>query len=462
MAVGASSIDGSAPRKVVLGIRFGSGDARLEAEFLGRSVQPASVLVIAADVDTADVEDGWYLRARVLSKRLPGGVYDLEYRVSGAVRKGDTAIGDALVAALLLPAMALGEELHIGSNVSARLLSRVPDIAAIYRAWTFGVSGTVVTAPSATPTTTGQGDALFFSGGADSFYSFLKHRPLGRLSRLVFINGFDIPLGNASLGPAMESVERVAAASGATTVTISTNLRSLSESIVGWGAYHGAVLASAGQLLGGDVSRCLIPASRAYQYLTPWGSHPALDPLWSTEVLEYIHDGAEALRHEKLRLVAEDPLGQREMRVCLQAMNGRDVYNCGRCEKCLVSMLALQLQGLLTRATTFPALDLGLVDTLSPQAIGTLRDLASRPGADRATVQALERVRRVRRRTMLITDVVNRARAVVSPKPSMPPVSRVARTRWQARMIPLLDDTSDSYAPSNVFLQRPESFYPSQ
>lgn len=417
--------------------------------------------MIADDIDAVDVEDGWYLRAKVLSSRLPGGAYDLEYRIRGAQRKGDTAIGDALVAALLLPAMALGEDLHVGSDVSGRLLSRVPDIAAIYRAWTFNVSGATVTAPSATPITTGEGDALFFSGGTDSFYSLLKHRSRSRLSRLVFVNGFDIPLGNPSLGPALASVERVAAAAGATTVTISTNVRSLSEPIVGWGAYHGAVLASAGLLLSGDVSCCLIPASRAYQYLTPWGSHPALDPLWSTEVLEFIHDGADAVRHEKLRAVAEDVLGQRELRVCLQSMNGLDVYNCGRCEKCLVTMLALQLQGLLAGVTTFPALDLELVNTLSTQAIGTLRELASRPGADTATVRALERARRARQRARLTTGALRRARAVVSPKLSMPPVSRIARTRWKARMIPLLDDTSDSYAASNAFLQRPASLFPS-
>jgi hypothetical protein len=179
-------------------------------------------------------------------------------------------------------------------------------------------------------------------------------------------------------------------------------------------------------------------------------------------VVEFIHDGAEAVRHEKLRVVGEDSLGARELRVCLQAINGRDVYNCGQCEKCLVTMLALRLQGLLTETSPFPALDLGLVNTLSTQAVGTLRELASRPGADPVTVHAVERVRRARRRSMLITDVKKRTRALFTPKSSAPPASRVARTRWKARMIPLLDDTSDSYAASNVFLQRPESIFPSR
>jgi hypothetical protein len=416
--------------------------------------------VIAREIQTAELENGWYFRVTLLSDGLRGGRYDLDYMITGSVRIGETCIGDALVAALLLPSMALGEDLEIGAEVSPRLLGRVPDIAAIYQAWTLGVSHSKVSAPTLLPTKGGRGDALFFSGGTDSFYSLLKHRPGGSVSKLVFVSGFDIPLGNPSLEGALAAVHRVAESTGAAVVTVTTNLRSLSEPIVGWGAYHGAVLASAGLLLGGNVSRCLIPASRAYQYLTPWGSHPVLDPLWSTEVLEFIHDGAEAVRHQKLGMVAQDPLGQSGLRVCLQPINGRDVYNCGQCEKCLVTMLALQLQGLLTGVTTFPALDLRLIESLSTQAIGTLRELATRPDADRPTADALERVRRERVRAIRLQGARSKIRSVVSPRRTTAPTARVARIGWKARMIPLVEDISDSYAAENAFRQRPESFLP--
>jgi hypothetical protein len=416
--------------------------------------------VIACEIETAELENGWYFRSALLSDRLRGGRYDLEYMVTGSGRIGETCIGDALVAALLLPSMALGEDLRIEADVSPRLLGRMPDIAAIYQAWTLGVSHSKVSAPTRLPTRGGNGDALFFSGGTDSFYSLLKHRPGGLVSQLVFVSGFDIPLGNPALEAALTAVHRVAESTGAAAVTVTTNLRSLSEPIVGWGAFHGAVLASAGLLLSGNVSRCLVPASRAYQYLTPWGSHPVLDPMWSTEVLEFIHDGAEAVRHQKLGVVAQDPLGQGGLRVCLQPINGQDKYNCGRCEKCLVTMLALQLQGLLADVTTFPALDLRLVESLSTQAIGTLRELATRPDADRPTAAALERVRRERIRAIRIQGARSRIRSVVSPRRTTAPMARVARIGWKARMMPLIDDISDSYASENAFRRVPESFLP--
>jgi hypothetical protein len=60
-------------------MRFGSGtEASLAAELLGCGVHPVSAPVTATDVQTVDVDDGWFLRARVLSERLPDGASDLE------------------------------------------------------------------------------------------------------------------------------------------------------------------------------------------------------------------------------------------------------------------------------------------------------------------------------------------------------------------------------------------------
>ena len=39
-----------------------------------------------------------------------------------------------------------------------------------------------------------------------------------------------------------------------------------------------------------------------YAHLGPLGSHPLLDPLWSSEDVELVHDGCEATRLDKLAL----------------------------------------------------------------------------------------------------------------------------------------------------------------
>ena len=63
-----------------------------------------------------------------------------------------------------------------------------------------------------------------------------------------------------------------------------------------------------------------------------FGSHPLLDPLWSTETLAFVHDGCEANRMEKVRRIAESPLLLEGLRVCVDD-RGPDVYNCGSCWK---------------------------------------------------------------------------------------------------------------------------------
>ena len=83
----------------------------------------------------------------------------------------------------------------------------------------------------------------------------------------------------------------------------------------------------------------------------PWGSHPLLDPLWSTEDIEFTHDGCEALRSAKIKAIARAPLALSTLRVCWA--NEQAEYNCGRCEKCLRTMIALHVVGALDRCTTF-------------------------------------------------------------------------------------------------------------
>jgi hypothetical protein len=95
-----------------------------------------------------------------------------------------------------------------------------------------------------------------------------------------------------------------------------------------------------------------LPSSPVHQETThPYGTSPALDALWSTEQVELAHDGFEATRLEKIRALTEVPAAMRWLRVC-QA--GGSDYNCGRCEKCLRTMVELHILGALDRCRTLP------------------------------------------------------------------------------------------------------------
>jgi hypothetical protein len=108
----------------------------------------------------------------------------------------------------------------------------------------------------------------------------------------------------------------------------------------------------------------VIPASHTFDQQIPWGSHALLDPLWSTEVQDVIHDGCEATRIQKVsREIVHSPIALEHLRVCWRKPN--DDYNCGKCEKCLRTQINLRLCDALDRCATFPRqIDLDLLRRL--------------------------------------------------------------------------------------------------
>jgi hypothetical protein len=135
-------------------------------------------------------------------------------------------------------------------------------------------------------------------------------------------------------------------------VEVETNVREIMDPFVDWcGASHGAAMASVGHLLSPAFRRIYFAAPHTYANLFPCGSHPLVDPLWSTEGLEFVHDGCEATRVEKVALVATSDVLLQNLRVCFKNTNG--AYNCGKCEKCLRTMINLHINRALDRCSAF-------------------------------------------------------------------------------------------------------------
>lgn len=192
----------------------------------------------------------------------------------------------------------------------------------------------------------------------DSFYSVLKHR--AELTALVFVHGFDVPLSQAVLRARVAgSLQEAAVALGVPLIEVETDLRAFSDRYVQWDEFHGAALASVGHLLSTQFRRIYVPATTTYAALVPLGSHPLLDPLWSTEQIEFVHDGCEATRLEKLEKLAACEPARRWLRVCPK--NDGGAYNCGRCEKCVRTMTALRVLGVAKRFSSLPELDAAAV-----------------------------------------------------------------------------------------------------
>lgn len=249
---------------------------------------------------------------------------------------------DPLVVAGLLPAMRLGETLHADRPVSARLLAGTDHVQEVLLAWDRAQNPEhpafrrirIDAEPVERPRLPGRGTACFFTGGADSFHSVLSH--LHEIDALIYVRGYDRPPEHTPLTDEIHRrLQDAADQLGLPLIEVSTNLRAaLSDRHrVGWPDYHGAALAFIGQLLSPRFSRVLIPSTNTYTHLVPLGSHPLLDPWWSSERVEFVHDGADASRTEKLKAIAQHRAARQHLRVCWQNLDGR--YNCGRCEKCV-------------------------------------------------------------------------------------------------------------------------------
>ena len=265
--------------------------------------------------------------------------------------------GDVFLLLGLLPAMTIGGQLRIEETVSERLFQALASIQKFFLKLDPALHAVEVVpqgvcswpAPSSGLP---EGKACTFTGGVDSFYSTLLHLP--ELQHLIFIHGYDIPLSQNPLRTKVSSNLRHAAEQlNKPLIEIETNLRDFSDRYVNWELLFGAAVAAVGILLSGAHRLLYFPSSFSSNHLIECGSHPHLDPLFRTERVEMIHDASDVTRSEKIASISRNPIAMRTLRVCWENRNG--AYNCGQCEKCLRTLVALRLAGALDRCSTFPS-----------------------------------------------------------------------------------------------------------
>ncbi len=118
--------------------------------------------------------------------------------------------------------------------------------------------------------------------------------------------------------------------------------------------YHGSFLAAIAHAFAPRLSVASIASTYDFANLEPWGSHPLLDPLYSSTNLQVRHENAALSRLEKTKLVGEWDVALQHLRVCNEKESYRQGnYNCGKCEKCVRTMTAFLALGLLDRIPTF-------------------------------------------------------------------------------------------------------------
>jgi hypothetical protein len=256
----------------------------------------------------------------------------------------------------LIKSVSQGKTAILGS-ISPLLAGNLDTIRDIYAAWINGKKVPLEFESAPKEPAVSNDVSLFFSGGVDSFHSLIKHK--SEVKNLILVHGFDIPLVEEKAFSIAESQARYAAQLfDKRLIVVRTNLHFEQPAIpCNWGMYHGAALAAVAHALSPNHGKIYIASSYSYADLHSWGSHPLLDPLWSSETLQIIHDGGET-RMDKLRLLVQYPEALTRLRVCWENLGD---YNCGHCEKCIRTMLGLRALGV-DRCAAFP-------DTLTPKLV---------------------------------------------------------------------------------------------
>jgi hypothetical protein len=280
----------------------------------------------------------------------------------------------AFLVACLVPAMHQGEErISIDETICPELRNGLLMNMQWLQAW-YGPSRQLVRIESRPGTRSprlGREErvASFLSGGLDSLATlranrldFPRDHPRSIKDCLV-VYGFDFGGrerydAQADLFEhALSSITNIAQDAEVNLIRVGTNIRHLDDDIDFWmKEFHGAALAAVAHAVSNQLTRINIASTAKIPRTLPWGSHPLLDPNYGSTDLQLWHDGLRYSRLDKARLVAGWDVALQNIRVCNESPS--DVLNCGRCEKCVRTMLEFLAAGGLDRASAFPASNL--------------------------------------------------------------------------------------------------------
>jgi hypothetical protein len=275
----------------------------------------------------------------------------------------------AFLAGCIVPAMHFGEKrIAMDSEICPGLKEGLETVMALMMKWSLGkyrpLDIETETLNRIPPRQKTGSAGLFLSGGIDSLAAlrlnttrYPEDHP-GLVRDCLLVHGFDIGgvmergMKYPVFDRAFRAMSTIAEDAGCSLIPVYTNIRHLCDGRELWlGKFFGAVLAAVGHAFAPRLDLVYVASSYDLYNLVPCGSHPLLDPEYSSFDLRIRHRDLSLSRMDKLRIVAGWDAAFQNFRVCLA--NVEDRLNCGKCEKCVRTMTGLVALGALHKTQAF-------------------------------------------------------------------------------------------------------------
>lgn len=277
---------------------------------------------------------------------------EFDYLVSSRV---DTAL-----LALLVPAMAEGEDIKINGDLSEELYynlsGKVQDVLCII----IPTLQKIKIYPSSLKSETEQalGVATGFSGGIDSFGALADHfynkiSPSFKLTHLLFHNVGSHGSGSAGyelFKKRYENLKKHPEKIGLPFVAVNSNMDTFYKKSLGFQRTHTLRNTAVALLLQKGIGKYLYASTYEYKDVFVGKTYdisysdPILLPLVSNEIMKAISVGSEYSRVQKTRIISEITDTYGFLDVCTNSKS-RSKQNCGFCWKCNRTILTLEIAG---------------------------------------------------------------------------------------------------------------------
>ena len=282
---------------------------------------------------------------------------------------------NAFLIACVAPAMYFGEKrIFLDSEVCPELKNGLVTVMHWFRHWWYDPDRELVEIEAKSIKQTDPKNVeragVFYSGGIDSFTTIYlnrlayPHEHPGFIKDGLHVFGLehdDIEtfehLGN--------SLSKLAEMIGITYIPIYTNIYlnyreedSKNNFDFFHNQYQSASIAAAAHIFTKRLSYASTSSGTHLKVMRPTGCHPLIDHNYSSYDLRIQQRGVHLSRLEKVRLLSDWDIVLPYIRVCNSPKTYlRNRLNCGKCEKCLCTMLELLALKLLNRTDAFPTHD---------------------------------------------------------------------------------------------------------